>query len=99
MKQVRLKKHKCLQTSFPGPFISDEDNFNITNKISFVKDGSDFEIEYNINPKGLGIFQNLGVGAEKQILPEPLIKKTHAVRPVRQIQPNFNKVGKQNLKV
>lgn len=64
-----------------------------------MKDGAGFEIEYNVSPKGLGIFQNLGAQAERKIFPEPLIKKTPAVRTNRELYPNFNNVGKQNLKV
>lgn len=77
----------------------DEANFNITNKISFVKNGATYEIEYNINPKGFGYLQNLGTQAERKIFPEPLIKKTPALRPVREIFPSFEKIGRQNLKV
>ena len=64
-----------------------------------MKNGSGYEIEYNINPRGLGIFQNLGAEAERKILPEPLIKKTTAIKPVRELAPNFANIGRQNLKV
>lgn len=77
----------------------DEANFNITNKITFVKNGAGYEIEYNINPKGFGYFQNLGAKAERKIFPEPSIKKTPALKPIREIFPSFEKIGKQNLKV
>lgn len=83
----------------PDPYITDEAHFNITNKISFVHDGAGYEIEYNISPKGMGIFQNLGAAAERPILPEPNIKIAPAVRPVRQLRPNFGNIPKQNLKV
>jgi hypothetical protein len=84
--------------SFSDPFVVDEANFNLTNKISFVKNGAGYEIEYNISPRGLGIFQNLGPEAEIKILPAPLIKRTPAPN-TREIEPNFSNLGKQNLKV
>ena len=80
------------------PYISEEAAFNITNKINFVRNGEGYEIEYNINPRGIGIFQNLGKNAERQILPNTSFKKTPA-RPIREIFPNFASIGKQNLKV
>lgn len=80
------------------PYIADESNFNITNKISFVKNGAGYEIEYSIHPRGIGIFQNLGHNAERKILPTASFKRTPA-RPVREIFPNFSNLPKQNLKV
>lgn len=88
-----------LRNRFTDPYIVDEANFNITNKINFVKDGAGYEIEYNVSPKGVGIFQNLGAKAEKKILPDPSIKKTPAPKPAREFFPRFENVGKQNLKV
>ncbi|CRL05910.1 CLUMA_CG018883, isoform A [Clunio marinus] len=84
---------------FTNPYITDERNFNVTNKINFVQNGLGYEIEYNINPKGLGIFHNLGATAERRILPAPAIKDVPAIRPPREIKINFNNIGKQNLKV
>ena len=94
------KSNACWQQLFDitDPYVTDETNFNITNKINFVKNGAGYEIEYNINPRGLGIFQNLGQEAEIKILPKPLIKKTPAPD-TREISPRFNNLGKQNLKV
>lgn len=83
---------------FTNPFISDETTFNITNKISFVKNGQGYEIEYNVHPRGIGIFQNLGQNAERKILPTATFKRTPA-RPAREIYPSFAGIGKQNLKV
>lgn len=34
--------------AFSDPYITDEANFNITNKLNFVKNGQGYEIEYNI---------------------------------------------------
>jgi hypothetical protein len=80
------------------PYTTDEANFNITNKISFVKNGAGYEIEYNVNPRGVGIFHNLDAQSELKILPSPTIKKTQAPR-VRELKPRFDNIGKQNLKV
>jgi hypothetical protein len=81
------------------PYVSDEANFNLTNKINFVKNGAGYEIEYNISPRGLGIFQNLAPETKINILPEPFIKKTPAPSPVRELSAKFSNLGKQNLKV
>lgn len=81
------------------PYTTDEKSFNITNKINFVRNGGNYEIEYNVSPKGFGFRHNLGLSVEKTILPGPVIKNAPAARPVREIFPDFNTVGKQNLKV
>lgn len=82
------------------PYVSDESNFNVTNKLTFVQNGAGYEIEYSISPNGVGIFHNLGQNAERKILSDPIIKRTPApTRPVREIYPNFANIGKQNLKV
>lgn len=88
----------CLYLPSLDPYIADESSFNITNKLSFVRNGAGYEIEYNINPRGIGIFQNLGKNAERQVLPNVTFKKTPA-RQIREIFPNFVNIGKQNLKV
>jgi hypothetical protein len=70
----------------------------VTNKVSFVKNGAGYEIEYSITPQGVGIFQNLGQNAERKILPKASFKRTPAL-PIREISPDFASIGKQNLKV
>jgi hypothetical protein len=65
-----------------------------------VKNGVGYEVEYSLSPRGVGIFQNLGATAEKQILPKTSFKKTPVPsRPIRELNPNFANIGKQNLKV
>lgn len=86
------------QFLFKDPYVSDESSFNVTNKISFVKNGAGYEIEYSLSPRGVGIFQNLGPQAERQILPTASFKRTPALQ-IRSINPNFANIGKQNLKV
>lgn len=81
------------------PYIVEEEGFNITNKISFLKNGAGYEIEYNLKPKGYGIFQNLGSQYERRILPDPVIKRNPVNQPAREVFPNLNNIGKQNLKV
>lgn len=88
-----------LITTFADPYITDETNFNVTNKINYVKNQANYEIDYNISPKGAVVVHNLGVKAEREILPQPLIKRASTARPTREIFPNFNNLGKQNLKV
>jgi len=77
----------------------DESNFNVTNKINFVKNGAGYEIEYNIRPKGFGYFQNLGPQFEKRIIPDAFFKRTAAPSRLRELSVNFTNIGKQNLKV
>lgn len=48
--------------------------------------------------RGFGVFHNLKSEDVKTILTEPKIKKTPAVQ-LRGHMPNFQNVGKQNLKV
>lgn len=88
-----------LRNLLSDPIVVPEATFNITNKLSFVKNGAGYEIEYNISPHGVGIFENLSAETEKKILPNPLIKATPAAKSVRQIFPKFENIGKQNLKV
>lgn len=87
------------QFQVSDPFISNEASFNLTNKISFTKNDANYEIEYNVSPRGAGILQNLGPNAELKVLPEPFIKKTPAPAAAREITPKFSNLGKQNLKV
>lgn len=84
----------------PDPYITNEATFNVTNKLSFVKNGGNNEIFYNVSPRGFKVTHNLGPVSERKILPNVLIKKTPAPRgPIREVNPDFTTIGKQNLKV
>lgn len=85
--------------TFADPYVTEENNFNVSNKINYVKNGANYEIDYNISPKGVVVLHNLGIQAERNILPLPLIKRAPTIRPTREIFPNFESLGKQNLKV
>jgi hypothetical protein len=80
------------------PYIIDESHFNISNKLDFNINKEGYEIVYHVYPRGFGVFHNFKPEHVKNILSDPIIKKTPAVQ-LRGRPPIFSKLGKQNLKV
>lgn len=88
----------CVNIFLPDPYVIDESMFNVTNKLNFNLDKEGYEIVYHVYPRGFGVFHNLKPEAIKNVLKDPIIKKTPAAN-TRGRAPMFPKLGRQNLKV
>ncbi|CAO1437450.1 unnamed protein product [Diamesa hyperborea] len=84
---------------FTNPFLAAENEFNITNKLGFERNGVSYDIEYNIKPQGFSVVSNLGDNFVKNILTEPVFRRGPHNQNTRELFPNLYSIERQNLKV